>query len=220
MGFMLAPLGALFGGGAAAGGAAAAATAATAAGISATLPMAGATLGTAGAIAGSFAFPAAPAAAAASAGLFSGGMLSTILQGGASVLGLVSSIAAGEAEQQQMEMMAQDAEAEQPLEILKGIDRRRSLKLATIDAIGEMDAAYAGSGVDLSFGTAAQARQDAMRELDLGLTSDAGTTMTRLSRLTQRAANYRAMGKRAMRAGVISGVAGALSSAASIAGRY
>lgn len=211
MGQILMPILGLFGGGAAA-----------AAGISATLPMAGATLGGATL---SAALPMAgttlsAAAAPAAAGLFSAGTLSTILQGGASVLGLVSSIAAGQAEQEQMEMMAQDAEAEQPLETLKGIERSRSLKLSAIDAIGEMDAAYAGSGVDLSFGTAAQARQDALRELDLGLTSDAGTTMTRLSRLTQRAANYRAMGKRAMRAGIISGVAGALSSGASIAGRY
>lgn len=164
---------------------------------------------------------AAAATTAATAGASVGGLsISTILQGGASVLGLVSSIAAGQAERDQMEMMAADAEAEQPLETLKGIDRRRSLKMATIEAMGEMDAAYAASGVDLSFGTAAQARQDALREADLGLTSDAGTTMTRLSRLTERSANYRAMGKRAMRAGIISGVAGALRGGASIAGRY
>lgn len=218
MGFMLAPIGALFGGGAAAGGAAAASAAA--AGISATLPMAGATLGTTAATIGSFAFPAAPAAAAASTGLFSAGTLSTILQGGATVLGLVSSIAAGAADRDQAEMMAADAEAEQSLETLKGIERRRSLKLATLEAIGEMDAAYAASGVDLSFGTAAQARQDALREADLGFTAESGTTMTRLARLTERAASYRAMGKRAMRAGVISGLAGALSSGASIVGRY
>lgn len=209
MGQILAPILGLFGGGAAAGAAAGGAAAALGPG------MWGASLATAVPLAG--AFPAAPIAAGAAAGGLS---LSTILQGGASVLGLVSSIQAGQAERDQMEMMAQDAEDEQPLEILKGIDRRRGLKLSAIDAIGEMDAAYAGSGVDLSFGTAAQARQDAIRELDLGLTSDASTTTSRLSRLTQRASNYRAMGKRAMRAGVISGVAGALSSGASIVGRY
>lgn len=204
---ILTPILGLFGGGAAAG-AAAAGGAAAALGPG----MWGASLATAVPLAG--AFPAAPIAAGAAAGGLS---LSTILQGGASVLGLVSSIQAGQAERDQMEMMAQDAEAEQPLETLKGIERRRSLKLSAIDAIGEMDAAYAGSGVDLSFGTAAQARQDALRELDLGLTSDASTTTSRLS---LRAANYRSMGKRAMRAGIISGVAGALSSGASIAGRY
>lgn len=205
MGQILAPILGLFGGGAAVGGTAAALGPG----------MWGASLATAVPLAG--AFPAAPIAAGAAAGGLS---LSTILQGGASVLGLVSSIAAGQAERDQMEMMAQDAEDEQPLETLKGIDRRRSLKLSAIDAIGEMDAAYAGSGVDLSFGTAAQARQEAFGELDLGLTSDASTTTSRLSRLTQRAANYRSMGKRAMRAGIISGVAGALSSGASIVGRY
>lgn len=200
MGQLLAPVLGLFGG----GGAAAAALGPG---------MWGASLATAVPLAG--AFPAAPIAAAAT-----GISLSTILQGGASVLGLVSSIAAGAADREQAELAAADAEAEQPLETLKGIDRRRSLKLATIDAIGEMDAAYAASGVDLSFGTAAQARKDALREADLGMTSESGTTMTRLSRLTERAANYRAAGKRAMRAGIIGGLSGALSSAASIAGRY
>lgn len=173
-----------------------------------------------GAAAAGTAAPAAAAATTATSAAAGGLSISTILQGGATVLGLVSAISAGQAERDQMEMMAADAEAEQPLEMLKGIDRRRGLKLSAIDAIGEMDTAYAASGVDLSFGTAAQARQDAFRELDLGLTSDAGTTMTRLSRLTERAANYRSMGKRAMRAGIVSGLAGALSSGASIVGRY
>ena len=181
----------------------------TAAAISATLPMAGGTLGAG--------FAGAGAAAGAAAGGIS---LSTILQGGATVLGLVSSIAAGKADQAQAEMMAADAEAEKPLETLKGIDRRRSLKLATAEAVGEIDAAYAASGVDLSFGTAAEARKDAFREADLGMTSDSMTTMTRLSRLSERAANYRQMGKRALRAGIIGGLGNALGNAASIAGRY
>jgi hypothetical protein len=136
------------------------------------------------------------------------------------VLGLVSSIQAGRAEQERLDLMAQDADREQPLETLQGIDRRRSLKAAAMDAIGEMDVAYAGSGVDLSFGTAAQARTDAFRETDLGLTTESGTTMTRLARLTERAANYRRMGKRALQAGIIGGFGQAMQSGAQMLGRY
>lgn len=158
------------------------------------------------------------AAGTAAAGAASGISLASILSGGATVLGLVSSIAAAQAEKEQMDLAAADAEAEMPLETLKGIDRRRSIKQATAEAIGEMDVAYAASGVDLSFGTAAQARTEAFREADLALTSDSGTTMTRLARLQERAANYRRMGKRALRAGVLTGLASGLSSASRLGG--
>ena len=90
---------------------------------------------------------------------------------------------------------------------------------AAIEAIGDMDVAHAASGVDLSFGTAAQARTDAMRELDTALTSDSGTTMTRLSRLQERASSYRRAGKRAMTAGLIGGLSSGISSFNRIRGR-
>jgi hypothetical protein len=194
MSFLLAPIAGLFGAGASAG-------------LVAVPGIAGAATLT----------PAAAGLGAAAAGGFS---LSTLLQGGATVLGLVSSIQAGRAEQERLDLMAQDADREQPLETLQGIDRRRSLKAAAMDAIGEMDVAYAGSGVDLSFGTAAQARTDAFRETDLGLTTESGTTMTRLARLTERAANYRRMGKRALQAGIIGGFGQAMQSGAQMLGRY
>lgn len=148
----------------------------------------------AGAAAGTAAAGTAAAGTAAAAG--TGISLSSILQGVATVGGIVATIASGQAEAERLELAALDAEAEKPLENLQGIDRRRSLKAAAVEAIGELETAYAGSGVDLSFGTAAQAKTDALRELDLGLTSDTGTTMTRLSRLAERAANYRTMAKR------------------------
>lgn len=170
-----------------------------------------------GTVLGLFGGGGAAAAGGAAAGGFS---LSTILQGGLGVLGLVSSISAGNAEATEMELAAMDADSEQALENLKGIDRRRSLKLAAADAIGEMDVAYAASGVDLSFGTAAQARNEALREADLGLTSEATTTMGRLSRLQERASSYRRMAKQKRRAGWISGLTGALGNFAQIRDRY
>lgn len=194
--FMLGGLGSLIGGGAAAG---------------ATVAVPG--------IAGAATLM--PAGAGLAAGAAAGGLsLSSILQGSATVLGLVSSIAAGNAEAEAAELSALDAESEQSLENLKGIDRRRSLKLAAADAIGEMDAAYAASGVDLSFGTAAQARTEAFREADLGLTSDASTTMGRFSRLQQRAAGYRTSAKRARSAGLINGLTGALGNLVQMGRRY
>jgi len=163
---------------------------------------------------------AASAGSAAASAASTASTIGSILEGGATVIGLVSSIAAGQAEQQRLELMAQDAEAEQPLEVLQGIDRRRSLKAAAAEAVGEIDTAYAASGVDLSFGSARQAREQVFRETDMGLTTDAGTTMSRLSRLQERAANYRQMGKRALRAGIVGGLGGAMSGFSRIAQRY
>lgn len=169
---------------------------------------------------GAAASTAGTAAASAGSAAATGATISSILEGTATVLGLATSIAAGQADAEQAELAAIDAERQQPLEILQGIDRRRSLKAAAAAAIGEMDVAHAASGVDLSFGSAGQARSEVFRESDLGLETDIGTTTTRLSRLQERAASYRRMGKRALTSGVIGGLANAAGGFARIAGRY
>jgi len=162
---------------------------------------------------------AAGTAAAAAAPVASGFSLASILQGTATVLGVVSSIAAGNAEADALELQAQDAEREVPLENLQGIERRSSIKRAMVDALGAQDVAYAGAGVDLSFGTARAARSDAYREADLALTTDSGTQQTRTARLSERAANYRASAKQAKRLGLLNGLVGGLQGFASFAGR-
>lgn len=158
-----------------------------------------------GAAAGTWAAANAGGAVAASSGL----SLASILQGTATVLGVVSSIGAGNANAAQMELAASDAEAEQNIETLQGINRRTSIRKQMAEAIGAQDVAYAASGVDLSFGTAGAARRDAYREADLALTTATGTEQSRISRLVERAANYRAQAKQARRAGLISGLTGA-----------
>ncbi|MCW5697922.1 MAG: hypothetical protein KIS96_14475 [Bauldia sp.] len=125
------------------------------------------------------------------------------------MLGVVASIGAGNAE----ELEAQDAERETALENLQGIQRRASIKRELAEATGALNTAYAASGVDLSWGTAAAARQDAFRDADLALTADAGTQEVRQSRLAERAANYRAGAKRARAAGILNGLTGAIGGA-------
>ena len=162
--------------------------------------------GTAGATAGA-------AATTASTGL----SISSILQGVATVGGVVASIAAGNAEADSLKMQARDAEEEKTLEVVQSVDRKRSLLKSAQEAVGEVDTAYAASGVDLSFGSAAQARQDVFREADRGLNSDSATTGSRLNRLTERAQNLYRMAKGARRMGVIGGITRGLSGFASLA---
>lgn len=148
-------------------------------------------------------------AGAATAGAAATGLsLSGLLQGIATVGGVMASIAAGNAEADAANAAAIDAETEQMIETLKGVERRSSIAEDMRDALGAQDVAYAASGVDLSFGTAAQARTDAFREADLALTMDVGDTQSRLSRLQERAANYRSAAKRAKSLGLIQGLIG------------
>ncbi len=154
---------------------------------------------------------------AAAAG--SGISLASILQGVATVAGVVASIGAGAAEAERQELAADDAEREVALETLQGVQRRGSIKRQLVEAVGAQDTAYAASGVDLSFGTARQARQDSYREADLGLTSDAGTEMTRSSRLVERAANYRRAAKQSRILGLFNGLSQGASGFAKIAMR-
>ncbi|MGL4490516.1 MAG: hypothetical protein ACRCU5_13850 [Rhizobiaceae bacterium] len=150
----------------------------------------------------------------------SGFSLSSLLQGTMTVLGVVSEISAGKADAAQAELAAGDAESEKQIETLQGIDRRASIKRAMMDAVGAQDTAYAGSGVDLSFGTAAQARKDAFREADYALTSDVSTEDVRKSRLTERAANYRSQAKRAKSMGMFRGFSAGLKGLADMKDRY
>ncbi|MCZ8545075.1 hypothetical protein OOJ09_12850 [Mesorhizobium qingshengii] len=159
------------------------------------------------------------AAATGAAAAGSGFSLASILQGTATVLGVVSAIGAGNAEATQNELAASDAEAEKPLETLQGISRRTSIKRQMAEALGAQDVAYAGSGVDLSFGTAKEARSDAYREADLGLATATGTEMTRISRLTERAAAYRAAAKSARRMGFLNALTGGIDNALSFGER-
>lgn len=162
-------------------------------------------------IGGGGAAAAAGATAGAATGAAAGGIsLASLLQGTATVLGLVAGIGSANAEAGALNAQAADAEAEKPLETLQGIARRTSIKKALADSIGEQNTAYAASGVDLSFGTAAAARSDAFREADLALTTATGTEETRQARLSERASSYRRQAKRARAGGIFSALAGGI----------
>lgn len=163
---------------------------------------------------------AAGAGAATTAAAGTGFSISSVLQGLATVGGVVASIAAGNAEAENLKMQARDVEAEKPLETLRSVERKRSLLKAAAEAVGEEDAAYAASGADLSFGTAAQARQSVYRQTDLGLNTDSATTEMKINRLTEKSRNLRLMAKRAKSLGLLNAFSGGLGNAASLAEQY
>jgi hypothetical protein len=166
--------------------------------------------------------PAATTTAATTAGAAatSGFSLSTLFQGGATLLGAMSALSAGRADAEAAELAADDAAREVPLETLQGINRRTGIKAEMMKRVGELDTAYAATGTDLSFGTPNQARQEAFRQADLGLTSDVGTEQTRVARLQEREKAYRRRASRARAGGFFDALSIGLSGAKSIADRY
>ncbi len=160
------------------------------------------------------------ATTAAAAPAAAGFSLSSLLQGTATVLGMVQSINAGKADAEAANAAADDARREVPLETLQGINRRTAIKQQMMESIGQQDVAYAASGVDLSFGTPLQARTDAFRQADLALTSDVGTEQTRVARLQEREAEYRKRASRAKRSAMFDAALIGFKGATSIADRY
>ncbi len=164
---------------------------------------------------------AAAGTAAAAGGAVAGGITaSSILQGASGLLGMFSAIAAGNAEGEALDLAAEDAAREKPLETLQGIARRTSIKSAMMEQIGQQDVATAASGADLSFGTPVEARKQAFRQADLGITTAVGTEQTRIARLDEREANYRKMAGKARAGGWLKAAFTGFDTAASMAGRY
>jgi len=113
------------------------------------------------------------------------------MQGEATMLSVVAGLDAADREAESFGFAADDAEEEAHLEALSGIERRASLKRQAYDAVGKTALAFAAGGQDASFGSPVQARSEAFRELDGALEADNFTQKTRVSRLKERAGEYR-----------------------------
>lgn len=174
-------------------------------------------VGTAGAMA-------VPTFGAASAGLLSGlGGVSTvasILGGTATVASVLAAQRAGEEKAQSLELAALDAEADSAIEVNRGTERRTGLRKQLLATLGAQDVATAAAGVDLSFGTPAQARSEATREAETALDVDRSTEDLRRSRLAERAASYRKMAGQSRAGGLAKAASLALTGAATLAKRY
>ena len=147
------------------------------------------------------------AAGGAGAAAKTGGLLASlgkastwgsILSGGATVLSLMaqrqantSMMMGAEMDALNLEGQADDTRLEIGQERVTGANRRNSIRRALLETIGDRDAAYAASGVDLSFGTPAVAREQAAASAERALGQDRDTQAINVSRLEQRAANLR-----------------------------
>jgi hypothetical protein len=119
------------------------------------------------------------------------GGIGSILQGVASVQSVSSGLVQSQMRADALNEQADDALFSAGLEETQGIERRTSLKKQFVQYQGERDAAIAASGVDMSFGTPAIAREAAARDAESALSMDQDTTNMRINRFRERAATQR-----------------------------
>lgn len=140
-------------------------------------------------------------------------LVAGLLSGGASLLQMAQLTEAGEDKAANLELQAKDVPIDIGAENLKGTERRNSLRKSLLASIGERDAAVAASGVDLTFGTPAIAREQAVDEAERALSIDDAGTGFRVSRLNERATNLRSMARAARRSAadqsLVAGIEGA-----------
>jgi hypothetical protein len=130
-----------------------------------------------------------------------GSLLSSILSGTATVAGMMGAQASAEESARTLTAQAMDARSEQDIERLRGGERRDSLRRALLQTLGERDVAAAASGVDLSFGTPAIARDEAERDAERALATDRSTEDLRVARLQERESEFLRAASSTKRAG-------------------
>ena len=171
-------------------------------------------------LASTFGGAAAPAAATtATATASAGSSLWSILQGTATALSVVGGLRAAQAQADARNAQAEDAKLEAAMEGTRGIERRTAIRQRMVEDLGARDVAYAASGVDLSFGTPAKAREGAVADANAALSTDADTETIRRNRLLSRAAQYRMMADDASAAGTLKAITGGVSMLADVTRR-
>jgi hypothetical protein len=120
-----------------------------------------------------------------------------ILSGGLSIGSALMKAQSGHAQALQYQLAAGEAEMDIGAQEILGLERRNALTRALLETVGERDVAAAASGVDLSFGTPAIARDQARTDTERALKLDQGSEDFRKARLKERARNFRMMASEA-----------------------
>lgn len=149
-----------------------------------------------------------------------GSLFTSILSGTATVAGMMGAVGAGDEKARTLTAQAMDARTEQDIEGLRGTDRRNSLRQSLLKTLGERDVAAAASGIDLSYGTAALARDEAERDAESALTIDQSTEDFRVGRLKERESEFLRSAASARKAGRIKAYGAGIQGGAALANRY
>jgi hypothetical protein len=129
--------------------------------------------------------------------------VTSILGGTATAFSALSSLRASDQQASAYRSQASDAMLEATNEEIQGQRREAGLKSELAGRLGDVSAAYAAAGIDLSYGAAETARTRASTKADEELSIDRATTDMRKARLVSRAGSYLTMAREARSAGVL-----------------
>lgn len=118
-------------------------------------------------------------------------LASNALQGQASAQQAAQVVRAGYQQSDNFTAEAVNTDNQGTIEELSADDRQDTMRRDLLRRLGERDVAYASSGVDLSFGTPGQARDEAIADTNRALAIDTETANYNRSRLDERAAGFR-----------------------------
>lgn len=155
----------------------------------------------------------------AASSLFSTSGLMTVLQGGAGLVSAMAAMREGQAKAGQLELQAVDAEGKAGQAEVDGLRKQNSLRRALLQQMGDHDVAYAASGVDTSFGTAATARREAQSDAASALVQENSNTSAQKMALNRQAIAYRRAAKDSRRAGRMAAIGGLIGTGTDILAR-
>jgi hypothetical protein len=141
-------------------------------------------------------------AAAAGSGLSA----ASILQGAATIGGVLASIGAGKAQAESYKAQAFEAELERENENAQHVQRASAFKRELLRIVGENDVSYAAAGIDLSAGAPADARQEQQSRVASEISIDRATTDARMAMLKARAASLRRLARNARTKNLLGGL--------------
>ena len=139
-------------------------------------------------------------------GLFGSSSWLTLLQGGASALSVVSQLSAGAEKSDSLKAAALDQERQIGMDRMAGEQRQASIRRAAADQVAERDAAFAASGIDLSFGTPQLARAQDIGDAQRALGIDQGNTEMLVAQRQTQANEYRRAARSARRSATLKAV--------------
>ena len=150
------------------------------------------------------------AVGAAGSALGGGSFLTSLLQGGMGVLGAMGAMREGDASARTAMEQSAEATANSQQETLAGMQRQGNLRRQLLADQGMRDVQAAASGIDLSFGTPALARDQANDDAARALAIEGSSAAARSAQFSAKAAGYQRLASENRKSGWLKalGIAG------------
>jgi hypothetical protein len=128
----------------------------------------------------------------------------SILQGAASVAGILGTLTSANAQAKSYETQARTSDMEAQSTHTEGLQRQVTMKRELMRVLGENDVSFAAAGIDTGSGVAAQGRDVANQRATTEMNVDRAGADGKAAMLRLQASGYRNLARSSRQAGVIS----------------